>query len=464
VLPSSRIKKLHFVGIGGSGMSGIAEILFLGQFEVSGSDMSSGSVINYMKELGIKIFEGHKPEHVEGCDIVVYSSAVKADNVELKRAKELNIPVIRRAEMLGELMRLKYTIAIAGTHGKTTTTSMVGHIWNYANQKPTIIVGGIVKSLGSGAQHGEGNVLIAEADEYDKSFLQMMPSMAILTNIEEDHLDCYNDLDDIKDAFVQFLNKVPFYGQIIACLDDEGVRDVIPRLNKPLITYGFSRQADFRCDYTENFENGIEIGVSRKGEFIGSYRIQLSGRHNILNSLASIAVAMEEGIEFSIAAEALKNFTGVKRRFEQIAQYGKHYLIDDYAHHPTEVSATLEGARSRFPKHRIRVLFQPHLYSRTQDQYKAFASAFLNCDELYLAPIYGARESYVEGVGSCLIADSARDLGHHHVNLLESEKDLLPMFKGSSDQPTLTITMGAGPIWKQLDELQILMKEWSNGK
>ncbi len=465
MLPSSRIKKLHFIGIGGAGMSGIAEILQRSGFEISGSDSGSGSVLEYLANTGIKIFKEHVAENVIGCDLIVYSSAVPQDNPEIVEGKKSNIPVMRRAEMLGELMRLKYTLAIAGTHGKTTTTSLVGHIWCEADKSPTIIVGGIVKNMGTGALHGEGNALIAEADEYDKSFLEMVPSMAILTNVEEDHLDCYKDLDDIKDAFVQFANKVPFYGQVIACVDDAGVRDVLGRIRKPVVTYGYSRQADYRVDSVESREDRTTVFVSHKGEKLGSFSISLSGKHNVQNSLAALAVAMEEGIEFELVSKALGCFSGVKRRFEQIAKFGKCDLYDDYAHHPSEVSATLEGMRSRYPESELIVVFQPHLYSRTSDQYKAFASSFMNCDQLILAPVFGAREKPIVGVNSELIRDEARVMGHANVSCVNSLDDVPSVIEKTinDEKKTVVITMGAGSVWKVLERVEKLLRNCFNG-
>ena len=456
MLPSSRIKKLHFVGIGGAGMSGIAEILHRSGFDISGSDSGTGPVIQYLKEQGIEVSNQHRAENVEGVDLIVYSSAVPAENPELVEGRNNNIPVIRRAEMLGELMRLKYTLAIAGTHGKTTTTSLIGHVWSECKKDPTIIVGGIVKNMGTGALHGDGDTLIAEADEYDKSFLEMVPSMAVLTNIEEDHLDCYTDLDDIKNAFVQFSNKVPFYGQIIACVDDEGVRDVLSRIRKPLVTYGYSRQADYRVDKVETKEMFTEVFVSAKGEKVGSYKIALSGKHNVQNSLAALAIGMEEGLGFEDIARALESFGGVKRRFEYIASVGNHHLYDDYAHHPSEVTATLEGVRARYPDRELLVVFQPHLYSRTQDQFKHFASAFMNCDQLILAPIYGAREKPIEGVSSELIAEQARKMGHDKVHCIEDLGSVpsAVVSKIGQETGTIVITMGAGSIWKSLEGIQ----------
>jgi UDP-N-acetylmuramate--alanine ligase len=451
MLPSSRIKKLHFIGIGGAGMSGIAEILHKSGFEISGSDHGKGPVVNYLKNLGIRIDHEHVAENVTDVDLVVYSSAVSQENPEIVEAKAKAIPVIRRAEMLGELMRLRYTLAVAGTHGKTTTTSMLGHVWNEASLAPTIIVGGIVKSMGTGAVHGEGSALIAEADEYDKSFLEMVPSMAIITNVEEDHLDCYEDLDDIKSAFIQFANKIPFYGQAIVCVDDEGVRDIIPSIRKPVITYGFARQADYRVESYETDQHGSCVKVTGPNGPLGQFEMSMVGKHNIRNAMAVVAIASEENISFDIIAKALKSFQGVKRRFEVIHTDDKLVVIDDYAHHPTEVEATLEGVRSRYPEHNLVALFQPHLYTRTRDHFKNFASAFLNCDQLILAPIYGAREEPIEGVNSEMILENAVSMGHTAVTVLSDVKDSVQAIEEcvSADKPTVVISIGAGPIYRE---------------
>lgn len=453
MIPSSRIRKLHFIGIGGSGMSGIAEILHRSGFAVSGSDQSESSVVSYLKGLGLQIQVGHEPDLVKNADLVVYSSAVKAENPEMVAATEIGIPCIRRAEMLGELMRLKYTLAISGTHGKTTTTSIVGHLWSQAGLDPTIIVGGIVRSMGTGALHGEGDALIAEADEYDKSFLEMVPTMAIITNIEEDHLDCYTDLEDIKNAFVSFANKVPFYGQVIACIDESEVLDILPRIKKPVVTYGFSAQADYRAEHLQMSEGHSTFKVRRRGEILGEIQIPLSGRHNVKNTLAAIALAVEEGISFNIITEALAKFSGVKRRFEHIKTGNNIDLYDDYGHHPTEVEATLKAVRDNFEDRRVIVIFQPHLYSRTKDHYKSFATALLNSDVSLVLDIYGARELPMEGVNSQLIVQAAKQRGHSHAIHTPTQEDALNWIQNNAKAGDLILTMGAGNVWKLLEPI-----------
>ena len=456
MIPSSRIKHFHFIGIGGAGMSGIAEVLHENDFQVSGSDMNNSDIISYLTNKGIKISIGHHPENVSNADVVVYSSAVQPDNVEYQEAKERNIPVVRRAEMLGELMRLKYTIAVAGTHGKTTTTSLLGSIWNYAQLDPTIIVGGVVKNLGSGAQVGKGDALIAEADEYDKSFLEMIPSLALITNVDEDHLDCYEDLDDIKNAFIHFANTVPFYGLVAVCVDEEGVRDIIPQIKKPLITYGFSKQANYRAKAVEFSATTSTFEVIAHGKSMGTVNLSIPGEHNIKNALGAITLAMEEGISFDVIKEALADFKGVRRRFEYVNTHNGGLIYDDYAHHPREVESTLLAARKHFPDKYLVAIFQPHLYSRTQDQYKNFASAFMECDELVLTPIYGAREKPVEGVDSNLIAQATKKLGHKNVRLIDTFDQISDYVRDHIDENTLVLTLGAGNVWKIAEGLKDL--------
>lgn len=448
MIPSTRIKRLHFIGIGGSGMSGIAEVLHENGFLITGSDMRESSVVDYLQSKGIAVYIGHNGKNIGEADIVVYSSAVKMDNPEIIEAKQNNIPVIRRADMLGELMRLKYTIAIAGTHGKTTTTSIIGNIWYEAKLDPTIIVGGILHNLGTGARLGGSKILIAEADEYDRSFLSMVPTLALITNIDEDHLDCYTDLEDIKKAFIQFANMVPFYGQVIACIDEQGVVDILPHITKPVVTYGFSKQADYRITNIF-FEKGMSsFNIVYNDEDLGSFKISLMGKHNITNAAGAVAVALSEGITVDQIKIGLETFSGVKRRMEYLGEVNKAVLCDDYAHHPTEVAATLNGVRSLFPDRKITVVFQPHLYSRTRDHHENFASAFSECDNLYVVPIYGAREEPIEGISGKMIVDDAISRGHKHASYEEDWDKISNEIKEDSKEGDLIILMGAGDINK----------------
>lgn len=448
IMNCKRVRRLHFVGIGGAGMSGIAEVVKENGFEVSGSDMGEGQVIDYLKNLGISISFKHDAQNVENADLVVYSSAIPYDNAELVEARNRRIPIIRRAEMLGELMRLKYTLAIAGTHGKTTTTSIVGQIWEEAKLDPTIIVGGVVKGKGSGAKVGRGDYLIAESDEFDRSFLSMMPSSAIITNIDADHLDTYGNIEEIKAAFVEFANKVPFYGQVIVCLDDPNVQQILSRLKKPVITYGFTRQAKYRVDNLR-FEKGLpHFEIFNDGVNLGQFQLKIPGRHNVLNATAAIALAVEEGIDVDVARKAASEFEGVKRRFEFIGEKNGVMVFDDYAHHPTEAAATLLGFREAFPDRRIIVAFQPHLFTRTRDQHEAFGSAFANCDVLLVTDIYPSRERPIEGVSGSLVSDSASDRGHRDARFVGDQMNLLPILKKELRPNDVVVLMGAGNVWK----------------
>lgn len=447
MIPSNRIHRLHFIGIGGAGMSGIAEVLRENGFEVTGSDLGEGPVVQYLRDLGIRIDVGHKASQVEGADLVVYSSAVKFDNPEMVEAVRRHIPVIRRAEMLGELMRLKYTLAIAGTHGKTTTTSMVAAIWEEAGQDPTVIVGGIVQGKGSGAKVGRGRYLIAESDEFDRSFLQMMPTSAVITNIDADHLDTYKDLNEIKDAFVEFANKVPFYGQVVLCIDELGNQDILSRLKKPVITYGFSRQAVYRIENLR-FEKGFPIyEVVSRGKNLGTFGLRLPGRHNVLNATAALALATEEGIAPEVSRKALAAFAGVKRRFEFLGEARGVLVYDDYAHHPTEVAATLQGVRDAHPDRRVIVVFQPHLYSRTKDHHEAFGAAFVNSDVLLVCDVYGSREAEVPGVTGVLVSDSADRRGHLDARFIGVKENALDILSKELRAGDLVLLMGAGNVW-----------------
>jgi len=446
LIPSNRIHKTYFIGIGGAGMSGIAELLHHNGFEVSGSDMQESAQTAYLQNLGIKIFIGHKAENVSDAELVIYSSAVQENNPEMSHAKELGIPIIRRAEMLGELMRLKYTLAIAGTHGKSSTTSLVGSILEMAGEDPSVIVGGIVQGKGSGTTIGKGSYLVAESDEFDHSFLRMMPSSAIITNIDADHLDTYKDLDDIKSAFVEFANKVPFYGQVVLCMDDIGCQSILSRLAKPVITYGFSPQATYSIKNCRHSENGSEFSVYRKGNLLGEFSIRLLGKHNIQNATGAVALATEESIPVEISKKALAAFAGVKRRMEFKGKARGALVFDDYAHHPTEVAASLSAFRESFPDRRIIAVFQPHLYSRTRDQAEDFGTAFLCSDILLACDIYGAREEPIEGITGKLIFDSAHARGHKNARFIGAKENALEILKNEIKSDDLIVTMGAGNI------------------
>ncbi|KUO60901.1 UDP-N-acetylmuramate--alanine ligase [bacterium BRH_c32] len=441
------IKNIHFVGIGGIGMSGIAEILLSQGFKISGSDLNKSTVTDRLETLGIKIFEGHSESNLVEADVVVYSSAVNIENPEVKSAIDRKIPVIKRSEMLAECMRMKYGISIAGTHGKTTTTSMVGSVLTEAGIDPTIIVGGILNSLGgSNARLGVGDYIVVEADEFDRTFLKLTPTIAALTTLEKEHLDTYKDLDDIKGAFVEFANKVPFYGFVILCLDEPALQDIIPEINKKIFTYGLSPQADIQAINIKYSPGYSEYTVKYLGEELGRIKLNMSGVHNIKNSLVAVCVAKELGVEFSKIKNGLESFTGVFRRFEK--KYDEDIMvIDDYAHHPTEINVTLDGIRKGWDR-RLIAVFQPHLYSRTRDFYAEFGRSFLNSDIFICTDVYPAREKPIEGISGEMIINSSKGFGHKNV-IYEADKNKIPdLLKSIYKEGDIIITMGAGDIWK----------------
>ncbi len=451
------IHRVHFVGIGGIGMSGLAEILLSQGFEVSGSDRSLTEITEHLSKLGITIYEGHFPENLKDVDVLVYSSAVTVDNPEVKAAIERKIPVIKRAEMLAESMRMKYGIGIAGTHGKTTTTSMVGLTLTEGNVDPTIIVGGKLSGLGgTNARLGHGEFIVVEADEFDRTFLKLTPTIAALTTLESEHLDTYKDLVDIQAAFTEFANKVPFYGFVVVCLDEPGLQDIIPSINKKIITYGLTPQADVRAVDITHKQISSEFTVKYRGKDLGRLRLNIPGIHNVKNALVAVIIATELEIEFPVIKKALESFSGVYRRFE--IKYNKEILVvDDYAHHPTETSATLAGVRAGWNR-RLIAVFQPHLYSRTRDFYQEFGRSFLNSDIFICTDVYPAREIPINGVSGALIADAAKKFGHKNVMYVPDKKDVPSVLKEVRQDDDIIITMGAGDIWKFGEEFIRMIK------
>jgi len=447
-----RTRKIHFVGIGGIGMSGIAEFLLNQGLEISGSDLKKTDLTEHLEKIGIKIVEGHDPALVKDVDVVVKSSAVNDENPEVAAAKALKIPVIRRAEMLAEITRMSYSIGIAGTHGKTTTTSMAGMVLQAADLDPTIIVGGKVKNFGSNNVMGSGKYIVVEADEYDHSFLSLTPIIAGITNIDTDHLDCYRNLDDIKTAFIEYANKTPFFGCVIACLDDAGVQAILPRINKKVITYGFSRQADILAQNITMKNFASEYDVSYKNYKLGRISMKVTGKHNIQNSLLAVGIGLELDVPFDRIQAGLAEYCGVYRRFELKGEAQGITIYDDYAHHPTEIMATLEGFRESTGR-RIVALFQPHLFSRTKDLTNDFARAFFACDYLLLAPIYPAREQPIPGVTSKLIADAAIQAGHHNLLCIDDNDHIVEQALSILQPDDILITMGAGNIWRYGEEI-----------
>jgi UDP-N-acetylmuramate--alanine ligase len=455
----SSIRTLHFVGIGGIGMSGIAEILIDQGFTVTGSDRAANDNTDRLKELGARVYIGHAATNVEpDVDVVVYSSAVPPENPELVEAHRRKIPVIRRAEMLAEVMRLRYGIGIAGTHGKTTTTSMVSLVLMEGGIDPTVIVGGRLRGLaGSNARLGKGEFIVVEADEFDRSFLSITPTIAVLTTLETDHLDCYRDLEDIKAAFIQFALKVPFYGFVVLCLDEPALQDIMPKLKKKIITYGLNGQADLQAVDIRHRQNTSTFLVVSDGKDLGEVTVQIPGKHNVQNALAAIAVGLHLGVPFEKIAAGIAKFTGVFRRWEVKAEHDGMTIVDDYAHHPTEIKATLAGAKSGW-RRRVVCVFQPHLYSRTRDFYDEFGRSFFNADVLVLTDVYPAREQPIQGVNGELIANAAREFGHKQVHYVPDKK-AVPAFLLSIVQPgDMVITMGAGDIWRFGEEFIAALK------
>ncbi len=439
------VQRIHFIGIGGIGMSGIAEILLSLGYPVSGSDQRRSPVTDRLQSLGATIFEGHRAEQARPADVVVTSTAVAADNPEVVEAHLRKIPVIPRAEMLSELMRLKYGIAVAGMHGKTTTTSMIAAVLHAGGLDPTVVVGGRVDLFGSNARAGQSRYLVAEADESDRSFLKLSPILAVITNLDREHMDSYADMADVENCFVEFMNKVPFYGAATACIDDPMLRAILPRVRRRLITYGSSPDADFRlrplprtADCHASFE------VDAQGILIGPFQLHVPGRHNLLNATAAVAIAVELGISPSQIAEGLASFRGVDRRFQHRGTARRVDVVDDYGHHPTEIRATLAAARECGYRH-IHVLFQPHRYTRTHDLFTDFLHAFTDADTIELVPIYAASEQPIEGVTSQALVAALENQGTcaHFSPDLSAAAGAVTRHAREGD---LILTLGAGNV------------------
>ncbi len=450
----STVKRIHFVGIGGIGMSGIAEILIDQGFQVSGSDLSENENTFHLSNLGAKIFIGHNEENIKDAEVVVYSSAVNVnENPEIIEARKNGIPVIRRAEMLAEVTRLNYCLAISGTHGKTTTTSMIGLILIKAGYDPTVIVGGRLKDFGgTNARLGKGNWIVVEADEYDRSFLQLLPTIAIVNNIEAEHLDIYKDIEDLENTFTQFASKVPFYGFVALGVDSPGVKEIVPNLNKKVVTFGISPNCDYFAKNIENDGTNTTYDLYENSNFIGKIKLSVPGIHNVKNSLAAITIARKMGIKFNIINAALGDFTGVYRRFDIKGERNGIKVIDDYAHHPTEIQSTLEAARKGWDR-RIIAIFQPHTYSRTLSFYKEFASSFDNADILVITDVYPSREKPIEGVTGELIANQAKKYGHKNVIYIPNFDDITSTVMAILKENDIVITIGAGSIYKIAEQI-----------
>lgn len=445
-------RHIHFVGIGGAGMSGIAEVLHNMDYLVTGSDVQASQTTRYLETLGIQVFIGHQSEHIQGADVVVRSSAVGLDNPEVVAARQQFIPVIPRAEMLAELMRLKYGVAVAGTHGKTTTTSMLATVLARGGLDPTIVIGGRLRGLETNARLGRGDFLVAEADESDGSFLKLSPTIAVVTTIDAEHLDYYRDLSHIQEAFLQFINKVPFYGSAILCLDQENIQSLLPHVEKRFITYGLRTQADITAKEISLQGMGSEFVVVARQEVLGKFRLRVPGIHNASNALAAIAVGLDLNIEPDVIRDALEEFAGVDRRFQVKGEVRGILVVDDYGHHPAEICATLNAAKDGFGR-RIVVIFQPHRYTRTYHLLRDFFTAFYQADVLLVTEVYAAGEPVIPGVSGRQIAEGALEHGHRSVTFIP-DKDAIPEFVVSVVEPgDLVITMGAGDIWQVGEEI-----------
>ena len=451
------------MGIGGIGMSGIAEVLHNLGYEVTGSDLKESDTVTRLRYLGIKVSIGHRPENIDDAHVVVISSAVSDENPEVVAARERSVPVIPRAEMLAELGRLKYGILIAGAHGKTTTTSLIATILGHAGFDPTVVIGGKLRATGSNARLGKGDFIIAEADESDGSFLKLTPTIAVVTNIDREHMDFFKTMDTLKDAFVSFINKVPFYGLSILCVENELIREILPRIHRRYITYGFSEDADVLATNVEKGFLSVSFDVKYKGNDMGRFLLPMPGMHSILNCLAGIIVAMELKVEFPRIREALQSFSGIQRRFEFKGEVNCIRFFDDYGHHPAEIRATLKAAKesltgSSSKGGRVFVLFQPHRYTRTRDLLHEFGNSFSDADVLCVMDIYPAGEKPIEGVNGEAVVKAIKDNGHRNVVSITDRNMLTETIKKRLRPHDLFLTIGAGDVWKTGEELLKRMK------
>ena len=439
---------IHFVGIGGIGMSGIAELLLNLGYKVSGSDISLSDITGRLESLGGSIFRGHCEEQIQKADVVVVSSAVGAENPEVVAAHRASIPVIPRAEMLAELMRLKYSVAIAGAHGKTSTTSIVAAVLGKGGLDPTVVIGGKLKSIGSNAVLGQGDFIVAEADESDGSFLKYSPAIAVVTNIDREHLDFYKDLDDIKKVFLAFIDRIPFYGLAVLCLDNEAVQDLIPHIRKRFVTYGMSPQADLQARGIDCQGLASCFEVIYHGHSLGSIKLSLPGEHNVYNAMASIAVGLELGIDFGKIKAVLEKVEGVQRRLEIKGEAKGITVVDDYGHHPTEIKTTLAALAHGWPNRRKVVVFQPHRFTRTRALFDEFARSFYQSDALLVLPIYAASEKPIQGVDSRNLCQSIQAHGHKDVRFAEDLNAAVDILTTMTKSGDVVLTLGAGNVYQ----------------
>ncbi len=462
-----RVKCIHFVGIGGAGMGGIAEVLLNEGYQISGSDIGNNQVVKRLTGLGAIITIGHASENIKGASVIVVSTAINQDNPELIAAKEQRIPIVRRAEMLAELMRFRHGIAIAGTHGKTTTTSLIASIFAQGQLDPTFVIGGLLNSAGTNARLGRSRYLVAEADESDASFLHLQPMVSVITNIDKDHMETYQgDFEKLKDTYIEFLHNLPFYGLAVVCIDNPVVRELLPRIGRQIITYGFSLDADVRATNYQQDGGVSHFTVEMDGQPPLDMSVNLPGQHNVLNALAGVAVAKDEGIEDDAICQALTEFAGIGRRFEQLANLttdaGNMMLVDDYGHHPSEVKATILAMRTGWPDKRLVMIFQPHRYSRTRDLYEDFVEVLSEVDCLFLLDVYAAGEAPIATADSRSLARSIRQRGQIEPVYI-SNVDVLPELLAAQLQNNdMVITQGAGNIGtiaKNLSNNPLLIKE-----
>ncbi len=447
-----KTQRIHFVGIGGIGMSGVAEVLLTLGYTISGSDIALSDVTRRLQRLGATVFQGHAAAHVQGTDVIVTSAAIRPDNVEVVTARQLHIPVIPRAEMLAELMRMKYGVAVAGTHGKTTTTSLIATVLARAGLDPTVVIGGRLNSLGSNAQLGQGDYLVAEADESDGSFLMLSPTVSVVTTVDAEHLDFYGNLEAIKQAFAQFINNVPFYGCSVLCLDQPNIQSLLPQMRKRYVTYGLTSQADYTARDIRFSGPRSYFEVFSGSERIGNFSLNLPGVHNVYNALAAIAVSIELDVPLVTIAKALEEFSGIHRRFELVGTCDGVTVVDDYGHHPEEVRQTLRAAKSVWPEQRLVVVFQPHRYTRTSFLQQEFYTAFYEADAVILLDIYAAAEAPIPGVTSALLCEGIKEHGHRAVYYIPERTQVVPFVRQYVRENDILLTLGAGDVWKVAQE------------
>jgi UDP-N-acetylmuramate--alanine ligase len=451
--------RIHFVGIGGMGMCGIAEVLANMGYQVSGSDLNETEITRHLAGVGIDLKYGHRADHLDAADVVVVSSAIKGYNPEVEAARARQIPVIPRAEMLNELMRMKYAIAVAGAHGKTTTTTMIHSVLMGAGLDPTAVIGGRVNSLGlANARWGKSDYLIAEADESDGSFLTLTPTLAVVTNIDAEHLDHYGSYDNVKQAFIDFVNRVPFFGESVLCLDNAGVQAILPSVSKRFVTFGVSGQATYRARNIRHDGLVTRFVAWRRAEEVGEVVLPMPGHHNMLNALAVLAVADFLEIPFESYAKAIARFEGIQRRFTVRAEVGGITVVDDFGHHPAEVRATLSGARAAFPGRRIVAAFQPHRFTRTRDQWDEFAVSFADADKVVLCDVFAAGERPIDGIDSASLVRAITGAGHRDVSLIARREDVASALDPQVRHGDLVITLGAGDIQLTCNELTELLE------